>query len=96
MPGGDPAPWVASVLALRPDLRLDPASALAATWHDDPWARGAYSAGVLGTLPGDEDLLAAPVGPLHWAGEHLAGAVRRLHGGRAAHRAARGGGDRAA
>ena len=74
VPRGDPAPWVASVLALRPDLRLDPASALAATWHDDPWARGAYSAGVLGTLPGDEDLLAAPVGPLHWAGEHLAGA----------------------
>ncbi len=74
VPGGDPAPWVASVTALRPELALDPASALAATWHDDPWARGAYSAGVLGTLPGDEDLLSAPVGPLHWAGEHLAGA----------------------
>ncbi len=74
VPGGDPAPWVASVAKLRPDLQVDPASALAATWHDDPWARGAYSAGVLGTLPGDEELLAAPVGPLHWAGEHLAGA----------------------
>ena len=74
VPGGDPSPWVASVTALRPDLQVDPASALAATWHDDPWARGAYSAGVLGTLPGDEELLAAPIGPLHWAGEHLAGA----------------------
>jgi len=74
VPSGDPSPWVASVRALRPDLAFAEAPALAATWHDDPWARGAYSAGTLGTLAGDEALLAAPVGPLHWAGEHLAGA----------------------
>ena len=73
-PNGDPAPWVASVARLRPDLALDAESALAATWHDDPWARGAYSASVVGVLPGDEALLAQPIGPLHWAGEHLAGA----------------------
>jgi monoamine oxidase len=74
VPGGDPAPWVASVGRLRPDLAIDTGSALAATWHDDPWARGAYSASVIGVLPGDEALIAQPVGPLHWAGEHLAGA----------------------
>ena len=73
VPDGDPAPWVASVARLRPDLALDPGSALAATWHDDPWARGAYSAGATSVLPGDEALLAQPAGPLHFAGEHLAG-----------------------
>jgi len=70
-PGGDPAPWIASVAALRPELELG--HALLATWHDDPWARGAYSAGVLGRRAGDDVLLAAAVGPIHWAGEHLAG-----------------------
>lgn len=73
VPGGDPAPWIASVLALRPELDLDVSSALAATWHDDPWARGAYSASVVGVRAGDAELLARPAGPLHWAGEHLAG-----------------------
>ena len=29
---------------------------------------------MIGVLPGDEALIAQPVGPLHWAGEHLAGA----------------------
>jgi len=70
-PGGDPAPWIASVAALRPELELG--HALLATWHDDPWARGAYSAGVLGRRAGDDALLAAAAGPIHWAGEHLAG-----------------------
>ncbi len=74
MPDGDPAPWVASVARLRPELELDRGGVLAATWHDDPWARGAYSASGLGVRAGDEALLATPVGPLHWSGEHLAGA----------------------
>ncbi len=73
VPAGDPAPWVASVARLRPELAFDAGSALAATWHDDPWARGAYSASVIGVRPGDEALIARPVGPVHWAGEHLAG-----------------------
>ena len=73
VPDGDPAPWVASVARLRPDLAFDAGSALAATWHDDPWARGAYSAETTSGRPGDEALLARPAGPVHWAGEHLAG-----------------------
>ncbi len=72
-PDGDPAPWIASVVRLRPELELDAGQALLATWHDDPWSRGAYSAGVLGRRPGDDALLARAVGPIHWAGEHLAG-----------------------
>jgi len=73
-PRGDAAPWAASARRLRPELRFDDAIApLLATWHDDPWARGAYSAAALGRLPGDDALLARPVGPVHWAGEHLAG-----------------------
>ncbi len=72
-PAGDPAPWIASVVRLRPELELDTDAALLATWHDDPWARGAYSAEVLGRRDGDDALLARAVGPIHWAGEHLAG-----------------------
>ena len=40
---------------------------------DDPWARGAYSTAGLATRAGDEDRLAAPSGPLHFAGEYTAG-----------------------
>jgi monoamine oxidase len=42
------------------------------TWHDDPWARGAYSARSR-TSPLQTAELARPVGPLAFAGEHTAG-----------------------
>ncbi len=54
--------WLERVRALRPELELG-ADALLTTWPD-----GAYS-----TAGGDEDLLAAPAGRLHFAGEHTAG-----------------------
>ncbi len=71
----DPAPYAAALGRLRPELALDlrPEAVLVSTWHDDPWARGAYAAGALSRAPGDDALLATPVGPLHWAGEHLGG-----------------------
>jgi monoamine oxidase len=71
---GDPERWVAALLALRPDLDLDPdpAHALLSTWHDDPWVRGAYSARSLASPLRDADLT-KPIGPLHFAGEHTAG-----------------------
>ncbi len=72
-PGGDDTPWIAAVIAQRPDLALDAELSLSATWHDDPWALGAYSAAWIGRHPGDDDVLREPVGPLHWAGEHTAG-----------------------
>jgi monoamine oxidase len=61
-----PARWVSSLARLRPDLRLEPAGAVLATWDDDPWVRAAYSASV--PVEAWE-----PVGALHFCGEHTAG-----------------------
>ena len=71
---GNPERWVANLVALRPDLDLDPdpANALLSTWHEDPWVRGAYSARSLASPLRDADLT-APIGPLFFAGEHTAG-----------------------
>ena len=66
--------WIERVTALRPDLRLAAGGAVLTTWSDDPWALGAYRADGLTAQPGDDDALAAPVGPLCFAGEHTAGA----------------------
>ena len=61
---------------LRPDLEYDDAPPLLSTWHDDPWARGAYSARTLSS-PLDDEALARPFGAVAFAGEHTAG---NLHG----------------
>ena len=67
-----PDEWEAAVRRLRPDLAYADASPLLATWHDDPWARGAYSARTLSS-PLADDELARPVGAVTFAGEHTAG-----------------------
>ena len=67
-----PAPWRRKLAALRPDLDLDDGELLS-TWDDDPWIQAAYSTRTPAFRPGDPDLLARPVGPLHFAGEHTAG-----------------------
>ncbi len=66
--------WVAALLALRPDLDLDPdpANAMLSSWHEDPWVRGAYSARSIASPLRDADLT-EPIGPLTFAGEHTAG-----------------------
>ena len=64
-----PARWVQRVQALRPDLDLETTTALLSTWHDDPWARCAYSAHVLGRHP-DPALLSRAVGAVRFAGEY--------------------------
>ncbi|MDQ6816060.1 MAG: FAD-dependent oxidoreductase [Actinomycetota bacterium] len=74
---GGPETWLAALAALRPDLDLDPTEVLLSRWDDDPWVRGAYSACSLGSPLGSEEL-AAPVGPLHFAGEHTAGEFHGL------------------
>jgi monoamine oxidase len=71
-----PETWVAAVRRLRPDLDYADGPPLLSTWHDDPWARGAYSARTLSSPLADE-ALARPVGVVAFAGEHTAG---RLHG----------------
>lgn len=64
-----PGEWVRRLAQLRPDLVLGRADALLTTWKDDQWARSAYSAHALGRAV-DPVALAAPVGPVHFAGEY--------------------------
>jgi monoamine oxidase len=84
-----PDRWLASLAALRPELDLDPGSALLSTWADDPWVRAAYS-----TSPPPElgELSAQAHGPLAFAGEHLGGEFAALMEGaiRSGRAAARG------
>jgi monoamine oxidase len=68
-----PATWLGRLRALRPDLDLDEAGAVLSTWDDDQWVRAAYSTRGPGFDPADAELLARPVGRLHFAGEHTAG-----------------------
>jgi monoamine oxidase len=84
-----PATWRRRLAALRPDLALDRGAVLS-TWDDDPWVRAAYSTRTPAFRPDDPDLLARPVGPLHFAGEHTAGGWAGLMEGalRSGHRAA--------
>ena len=64
--------WADAARRLRPDLDYADASSLLSTWHDDRWARGAYSARTLSS-PLDDEALARPVGAVAFAGEHTAG-----------------------
>jgi len=67
-----PGTWLTSLASLRPELELDLGAPLLTTWHDDPWAQGAYSA-PSHSFPLDAEELARSVGPLAFAGEHTAG-----------------------
>jgi len=62
-----PERWAAAVRSLRPDLPYADAEPVLATWPG-----GAYSARSLSS-PLDHESLAAPVGPIVFAGEHTAG-----------------------
>jgi monoamine oxidase len=70
---GGPGGWLARLAGLRPELSFDADRALLTTWADDPWAGMAYSAERSVSREDDPDLMAAPVGRLHFAGEHTAG-----------------------
>lgn len=67
-----PRNWLIALASLRPELELDLATPLLTTWHDDPWAQGAYSARSHSS-PLNARELARPEGPLAFAGEHTAG-----------------------
>jgi monoamine oxidase len=86
-----PAAWAALAAALLPELDTNPAGAVLTTWNDDRWAGESYSADIVTTAPGDPDILAAPAGRLHFAGEHTAGDLAGLMEGalRSGERAAR-------
>ena len=68
-----PARWAPRVAALRPELSLDTSRALVTTWNDDPWAGESYTAVTVDVAKGDGRLIAAPLGRVHFAGEHTAG-----------------------
>jgi monoamine oxidase len=73
-----PDGWSARLRAAAPELRVDEATApLLSTWQEDPWAGLAYSAVEAGRVP-DVEAIAAPVGPLVFAGEHTAGDLAGL------------------
>jgi monoamine oxidase len=84
-----PDAWIASVVDIRPDLAIRPAEAVMSTWATDPWVRGAYSARSRSSEM-DDAALAAPIGRLHFAGEHTAGQWHALMEGalRSGYRAA--------
>ncbi|HEY6297316.1 MAG TPA: FAD-dependent oxidoreductase, partial [Streptosporangiaceae bacterium] len=88
---GGPAAWASRAAALRPELSLDLSRAMLTTWNDDPWAGESYSALTVTAADGDDDLMAAPAGRVHFAGEHTAGAWAGLMEGalRSGARAAR-------
>jgi len=69
-----PARWASRTAALRPELPADPSRAMLTTWNDDPWTGESYSALTVTVADGDDDLIAAPLGRVHFAGEHTAGA----------------------
>lgn len=68
-----PQVWLGALRALRSDLDLIDEHALLSTWDDDPWATFAYSGSGVASEPCDEELIRAPIGPVHIAGEHTAG-----------------------
>lgn len=72
-----PERWEEEVRRLRPDLDYAEGAPLLSTWHDDVWARGAYSARTLSS-PLDDDALARPVEAVAFAGEHTAGSWHGL------------------
>jgi len=69
-----PQEWVGALRRLRPDLGLVADGALLSTWDDDPWAGFAYTGMGAASLPGDDELIRAPLGRVHIAGEHTGGA----------------------
>ena len=83
--------WLSLLAQLRPELTLDGRTHLLTTWADDQWSRMAYSADSLGRSHDDDELLARPLGRVHFAGEHTAGEWASLMEGalRSGERAAR-------
>jgi monoamine oxidase len=69
-----PGRWASRVAALRPELSLDTSRALVTAWNDDPWTAESYTAITVDVAQGDGQLIAAPLGRVHFAGEHTAGA----------------------
>ncbi|HEX5017696.1 MAG TPA: NAD(P)/FAD-dependent oxidoreductase [Actinomycetes bacterium] len=69
-----PTTWARRAADLRPGLRLDLERAVVTTWADDPYAQGVYEYPSTGWTMSHESALSSPMGAVHFAGEHTAGA----------------------
>ena len=67
-----PSTWIEQIQTLWPELpAIDEANAVVTLWRRNEWTRGSYSA--IGNVPADAlHPTAAPVGRIHFAGEHTA------------------------
>lgn len=65
-----PERWLDSLRELRPELDLEEDGIVLSTWADDEWVGAAYSVSPGPDLSAE---LAAPCGPIYFAGEHTAG-----------------------
>lgn len=65
----DPASWLTAIRELRPDLEISD-TAIATDWSHDPYAQGAYAAHSPSFSTSDSDVLEAPIGDVHFAGEY--------------------------
>jgi monoamine oxidase len=73
-----PDRWAGLARSMRSDLSFAPAGPVLTAWADDRYARGAYSAPGPAWTPEADELLAAPVGRVFFAGEHTAGPMSGL------------------
>jgi monoamine oxidase len=65
----DPQGWLQSVRHLRPDLAITD-DAMATVWAQDRFAQSAYCAHAPSFSAADADVLEAPIGDVHFAGEY--------------------------
>lgn len=64
-----PRIWLERIAELRPDLDLNTGGAMLSTWDEDPWVAAAYSLEAPSAI---RETLARPLGPMTFAGEHVA------------------------
>ena len=86
-----PERWSGLARSVRADLAVAVGDPVLTHWAADPYSRGAYSAPGPEWTPATDELLAAPVGRVFYAGEHTAGEMSGLMEGalRSGERAAR-------
>ena len=73
-----PERWSGLARSVRADLAVAPGDPVLTDWAADQYTRGAYSARGPEWNPATDELLAAPVGRVFYAGEHTAGEMNGL------------------
>jgi monoamine oxidase len=65
---------------VHPGLRASTRNVLRKSWHEDPFQRGAYAGFAPGQLTGYGPFAWAPIGALHFAGDHTSHRPGFMHG----------------